>query len=264
MRQALESRVPYPLFAGVVAETESVSVRLCGNIAGRIPEHGWKGDAAAMEAPTSVPALLILIAFVIPGAVYGLVFERTAGPLRSNEMGLRILRAITVSTIFHAVYLIIGARYIVKKYEVLATAFDKNTRSGYDTVASSLQTYGWLIALYLLVFPAIIGLLVALLARTEAVHSLATEILYVPPPSAWDAMFANQEHAWVRVQKEDGTWLGGKWIGGAVASSTGSPQEVFLPTQVRMSEDGEFEEILQTSAGIWIRCHNARRVEVFR
>lgn len=84
---------------------------------------------------------------------------------------------------------------------------------------------------------------------------------YVPQPRAWDFAFNKIDPTYVRVQLNDGSYLGG-WFGPAsFVSSYPEPREIFLEIAHHMGDDGTFGEEVTGSGGIYIRCEEVRLVE---
>jgi hypothetical protein len=84
---------------------------------------------------------------------------------------------------------------------------------------------------------------------------------YDPTPSAWDFAFGKGEVGWVRVQLEDGRFLGGYFGGGSFASSFPNPQEIFVEQGWVINDDGTFTDVKHAPNGMIIRCDKALSVD---
>jgi hypothetical protein len=206
-----------------------------------------------MSVPSTVPQLIILVAFILPGVAYQSVRSRLRGPA-PDELNAtnKVLRAAAVSTglaFFYA--FLIGPELV-----------DLTRGTGW------FVNHPWSTALIglvlLLVVPAALALgghrwtLWESRPRKFTLSGLTT---YDPTPAAWDCAFRDREECFVRVLTSEGRWVGGWFDTDSYASSFPQPRELYIAQQWKMGEDGSFIDEVTNSRGIYVRCDDARVVE---
>lgn len=202
--------------------------------------------------------LLIVIGAVVPGFVYQTSRRRVRGPDPEEQtVAIRVLRSIAASFIFIAGY---------------AIAF------GYPLAGLSLTNQGipedsraaalWVLALVFVV-PWIAARIVFYLETWELVEKGISKISnklklrrgWDPTPSAWDFAFSARGAGWVRVQTNEGVWMGGWYGSSSFASSFPDARELYLEVGYAMNDDGTFGDEISAPGGIYIRCDDVRLVD---
>jgi len=93
-------------------------------------------------------------------------------------------------------------------------------------------------------------------------HPIRSFATYDPVPTVWDYVSQQLEPCFVRVLTPEGRWVGG-WLGDpSFISSFPEPRELFIAVQWRMDDSGSFVEQVAGSSGVWVRCDDARAVEL--
>jgi hypothetical protein len=203
--------------------------------------------------PESAPALLILVAFVLPGVVYQSVRSRLRGPT-PDELNIttKVLRAAAVSTVLMLTYgIVIG-----------------------PTLRDAANSRGWLYnhprgaaslgLILLFAIPAALAIGEHLWTQWRDKPEWGDwEMLSQrdPTPTAWDFAFRDREPCFLRVLTNDGRWVGGWFDGSSYASSFPQQRELFITREWVMGEDGEFRREVTGSRGVYVRCDDARAVE---
>jgi len=153
---------------------------------------------------TSVQALAILIAAVLPGALYTWGFEREVGSWGSG-MADRVLRFIGSSALFHALV----APADLWFYREFGTVWRAQGQPSWWVV--------WLAALGYVLLPLSAGTAVGVATgRGRRWARLVTGP--APQPRAWDHVFGRPESAWLRIRlKEADAEDKDRWLLGAYA-----------------------------------------------
>jgi len=196
-----------------------------------------------LTIPENVPQLLILLVFVIPGAVYQAVRSRLLGPTPDEQdVTNRVLRAIGFSAGLNAIYALLLGPSLVR-------------------VVRDAPTNPRTIALLGLILMVVVPVSLAYVNYLRFRQGLTLKTTYDPTPSAWDFMFQNREECFVRVRTQDGQWVGG-WFGqDSYASSFPDPRDLFIQAAYHMKPDGSFGERLEGTLGVYVRCTEADVVE---
>lgn len=75
---------------------------------------------------------------------------------------------------------------------------------------------------------------------------------YVDIPSPWEkANRDNRDAAWVKIQRENGQWIGGWLTHGSLAAAYPEQHQLYIDQQYQMTQDGDFEEPLPDT-GVWV------------
>ena len=218
-----------------------------------------KGSAVPAVPATSLQ-LGILLAFVLPGAVYQFTRSRLRGPSPDDTNAFaRALRALGVSALLLAIYLVIFGKSAIAWLK-WATKNGSHFTGG--NVDWRLLGVWALILLFGVPWSAALGFhfLGPIFGRLPMVPKLS----YDPTPGAWDFAFTNRTAGYVRILTKDGTYLGG-WFGEeSFASSYPEPLGIYLEAANRMDENGVFGEEVDGSGGMYVRCDDIVVLEFLR
>jgi hypothetical protein len=214
--------------------------------------------------PGSGGQLLILLLFVLPGSVYQTVRTRLRGPIPSDQDATsKVLRALAVRTGLNALYLAIFGKGLLEPLRA-------QSLPGLEK-AVDLHLVGLWALLCLFVVPALLACAVFWSSRSEVIGTTAEKVIqtfgwtkpaYHPSPRTWDFAFTDIRPCYVRVLSADGYWSGG-WFGeSSSAASFPESMEIFLEKAWTMSKTGEFLHEQPGTRGIYVRCDDARSVEL--
>jgi hypothetical protein len=241
--------------------------------------------------PGTLPQLVILILFVIPGSVYQATRAWLVGELPQDaDMSRRLLRAITASAALHALYLVaFGTRLVT----AITPPDNKNVLSG---VAAHPRRDGLLGLVLLVVVPslaawalirrhaiearALRGALWLLRAdakpdpvdgyvrrrveaRLKVLRAAEPTPRLVRAPSAWD--WASDkvwaQAGFVRVLIDGTRWVGGAYGGRSYISAYPEPPAIFVERGWELDANGRFIRVQDQTRGLWVSCENATVVE---
>lgn len=202
-----------------------------------------------MLIPDSAFQLGAIVVFLLPGVTFSTVRTWSVG-YRSidHSVGYRILDALYVGIVFDAVYVLL-------LWPWLAPLWFKS----HDPV----RDFGWTGALFvLLLFAVVPGLVATLMYRYRFSRTkvdgkkrlrLVKRSSYRPVPTAWDQNALHmREGRFVRVKVESGTYYGG-WFGTrSYVSTYPQPHDMYIESQWKMGQHGEFEGRMVGTAGIWL------------
>jgi len=200
--------------------------------------------------PETVPALVVLIVALLPGALYTWSFERLVG---AWGVGLadRVLRFVGASAVFQAAI----APLTVWGWRTYVL----NGRLQEGDLPIAL----WLLPLLYVAVPIALGVVVGRATVNKQPWSKAFTGPS-PAPRAWDYLFGLQPDGWVRFRLKSGVWLGGAFSSageGLDSYAAGYPdeQDLFLAEAYSVDpETGEFEldangDVVPTGSGILVR-----------
>lgn len=206
-----------------------------------------------VAVPENAQALLIFVAFVLPGIVYQSVWSRMRGPTPGElNATTKILRAFAVSTVLVLAYAVVLGPTLVEASNKRGWLYD-NPRG-----AAALGI------VFLFVVPAGLAVGEQLWGKwPNRPHWDGWERLsqYDPTPTAWDFAFRDREPCFLRLLTDDGRWVGGWFDPHSFASSFPQPRELFIAREWVMDLDGEFIREVTGSRGVYVRCDDVRAVE---
>jgi hypothetical protein len=207
-----------------------------------------------MPVPSSVPQLIILVAFILPGVVYQSARSRLRGPTPDELASAtnKVLRATAVSTALVLVYAVLLGPQLV------------DLARGQGWLADHPRGAALLGLVLLLAVPVALAIGEQRWTLWEGRPSWLTLkglTTYDPTPAAWDFAFRDREECFVRILTGEGRWVGGWFDPDSFASSFPEARELYIAQQWKMTEDGAFEEEVTNSRGVYVRCDDARVVE---
>ncbi len=195
--------------------------------------------------PTSLGAILILIAFIMPGFIAGRVLSSAHGTSEAGE-GRLVLGAITLSCLNYAVlsWLLVLA-WTRKWYE--------------DPLTLALLAF-----FILLVAPILIALALIWVIDTEWGKRVRVAFgLAHPVSKAWDSFFRRGIPCWIVATLKGGRVIAGLYAGNSFASSFPAAEDLYLEKICRLSAQGEIEGIADFSRGGIIKMENVETLELF-
>lgn len=183
--------------------------------------------------PPTVASLLIIIAAVLPGAMYTWGFERQVGSF-GISLADKTLRFIAVSVLFH---LVLGwPEYILYRIWFASHRLDAGQFAAI-----------WGTALLLTIVPAGIGSVLGRLYITRnsrvGVHGIRRRRLLKillgneRAPRAWDSLFSERPAIYIRLRTADGTWLAGRFADRSYAAGYPNETDLYLEEAWSVNSD---------------------------
>ncbi len=149
--------------------------------------------------PSTPAALIIVLAFIVPGALYEWAYERVVGAWNITT-GDRVLRFIGSAAILHVLAL-------PWSWAIWNDYFSDGQFSG----TSEFPWEFWAYAAAFVIVPSVLGHLVGqgALRGWRVVRPLVGSD---PAPRAWDHLFMKGTPGWVRAKLRTGTWVAGQYV----------------------------------------------------
>lgn len=245
-------------------------------------------------SPGTVPQLVILLLFVLPGSVYQATRVRYAGQNpEEQEIGTKIIRALAVSTFLHGVYLLLFGSALINALrprpgkDALAGVAEHARAAGFYVLALLVLVpfaLGWVAAHRRLARRGVLRVLLCLgwvagrlrhprhddaaprglfLRAKAGLEALPVQARFDRTPTAWDWA---ADRVWgpggfVRVYKKEVGWVGGAFENWSYISGYPFPPSVYVERAYQMKDDGEFGDEQQGTRGLWVSCDDALVVE---
>jgi hypothetical protein len=201
------------------------------------------------ETATTIQQIVLLVLFVLPGISYQFVRERMRGPVPGEQdIGQRVLRALTASVALDALYLIIAGPLILRLIK----------QTGQPWFADSAANPRLAALAALVLFIAIPAAAAWTVGQLQQRHRPAR---FQPEPSAWDYIFRGRSACFVRARLKSGRWVGG-WYG-RKSHAAGYPNatDFYLESAWEMASDGAFVRRVE-GAGLYLRMDNVEYIEL--
>jgi hypothetical protein len=212
--------------------------------------------------PATSSQLLILVAVILPGIVFGTVLQRLRGPTpEDKDVGTRVLRATAVGIGLDLIYLIVAGKHLT-------------TLLGNRAESIGAMTHPRESALWTLLLVGVIPTSLALLVHARSAYRDAPADLsrwqrlqrahrttYRTTPTAWDYIARRRGGCFVRVRLSDGEYLGG-WVGpDAYVSGYPEPRDLFIACQWALDSRGTFLHKIEDTLGCYIAIGEGVLVE---
>lgn len=235
----LTTRLGGAIHAGLYALPERAS-----DLSGRAERSGSVGCASYRSGmqPATVVGFLLVVAAVLPGAIYQWAFERQVSAFGASFAD-RVLRFVAVSVLFH---LLLGwPEYLV--YRVLAR----------EPVPYAGQFAAVWVAIVIMVgLPALAGTTLGGLYASKQGRDgwrwvrrwvsasveervLKTVLGRTPAPRAWDHLFADRPTVYLRVRTVNEVWLAGRFALASYAGGFPHDTDLLLEEAWGIDEVGE-------------------------
>jgi len=209
-----------------------------------------------VTTPATGTALLILVAFVLPGFVTLLISERTHVVKDTSGGFERLLLAVYYSVLTYAILASAGWGLGVNREDI-------------ENAYRHEQSIGKLLGFGLLavvVVPAFIATVGRLWVRSRARRWLIERLRINPShqtPTAWDHFFEQGREAMVRATLSDGRVVGGYYGPGSFASYGEQARDLFISVQWELDEDAWFIKPAEASIGLWLARDSVVSLEVY-
>jgi hypothetical protein len=195
--------------------------------------------------PSSTAAVLIIVAFVMPGFIASRIVSFTLPGTEPSD-GRLVLTSITLSCLNYAVLspLLVSA-WLDKWYE--------------NSLAIATLAF-----CVLFVSPVLMGLLIPQIVESEWGKGIRERFQMMHPvPKAWDYFFRLRQTCWVVATMKDGHVLAGWYGTNSFASSFPAEEDLYLEKTCNLSPEGRILQVRELSQGAIIRMEEVRMLEMF-
>lgn len=183
--------------------------------------------------------VLLFVAFIMPGFIAIKAYELFAVGSERRSTSEQLIDAISYSCINYVLWL--PAVYLIESGEI------RNVH---------LWLYVLFYLLVLFVSPVAISYFwIRVRVRRFKEH---------PIKKPWDYVFSSLEPHWVLVTLKSGEKIGGYYGPESFASSSPAPEQIFLQNSWVINDDGGFDRIKDTSAGILILSSEILYLEFYK
>lgn len=207
--------------------------------------------------PETGTALLILVAFILPGFVALLVSERTHTVRGQDTAFERLLQALYYSALTYAVVIGAAAIWGCKRSDVESLV----------RTETSLRRLGVLGFLIVFVIPVGISQMGRLWRKSQRARPIFLNLVGVDvahtTPAGWDHFFQGGAVALVRVTLDDGRVVGGFFGGDSFAGYSEQAQDLFLEERWEMDDDAWFLRPAPASSGVWVSRRAIKSIEFY-
>jgi hypothetical protein len=206
--------------------------------------------------PSSSYQLLILVALVLPGIVFGSTLQRLRGPTpEDKDASTRVLRAIAVGAAFDIAYVLILGPYLVQL--VTQSPSVAGDIMGFTTHPRQAALWTLLLAG---IAPAAVAYMVHIRAtwpdgpemKFKSKLKRALRTTYRTPPTAWDYIARARGGCFVRVRLADGEFIGGWTNEETFVSGYPEPRDIFIGSQWAVDGKGVFLHKIQGTLGVYV------------
>lgn len=193
-----------------------------------------------MGLPEGSLAMVLLIVIAVPGFIHSAIRRWARGESVSDrDLGLSIARGTVFAITLSCVYLVGFGNLVLVG---LAAGSDVDTVTMTNPRAVALTV----LVLYV-IFPALVALALNL-QHIEWATSQHFGWLRLPRsrhaynsfPSAWDRAAQRNQHAWIKIRRPNGEWVGGWFTKGSFSTTYPEERALYIDQQWSMSADGNF------------------------
>jgi hypothetical protein len=207
--------------------------------------------------PATGTALLILVAFVLPGFVT-LVIRETTYVIRDAVTPFeRLLLSLVYSALIYGVLMIAAVVGGLHDHDIAALYHGKR----------DLAEYLVLGVVALLVLPLLISETGRWWRRSKRLRPRSLALLRISSShntqSGWDHFFGSNTAALVRITLDDQRVVAGYFGEGSLAGYTEDTQDIFLERRWELDDDGWFLQPAPSSVGLWIAHEHIVSLEVY-
>ncbi|UMP07167.1 DUF6338 family protein [Amycolatopsis sp. EV170708-02-1] len=224
------------------------------------------GAGGCFLIPGTSYQLIVAVALVLPGIVFGTTLQRLRGPTpEDKDASTRILRAIAVGAALDVLYALAFGPKLVQ----LAHPAPGRQASLLSIFTANPREIALWVALLAGAVPALAAFCVhfqSAFRETSREISIkkrladALKIHYRTTPTAWDYI-AREGGCFIRVRLSDGVYFGG-WIDEqSFVSGYPEPKDIFIRSQWALNEKGVFLHKIQGTRGVYIPVSDGVVVE---
>lgn len=225
-----------------------------------------------MSVPESFPQVLIFIGMLVPGFTFVAVRTAVVGWRTPDQgAGWRTLEALFVSAAFIVAYallvaLVFGISALWTGAGTVAELRDWVQATWRSAPAALVAGLGFLL---LIGIPAASALFLssgrlALGSTKRGWPKLLWETVNRnrPTPRAWDhSAYGADAPRFVRILTSTGVYVGGEYAGDSYTSTYPYEKDIFIAHQWKMGKNGEFENLIPDSLGVWVPINDACQLE---
>ncbi len=194
-----------------------------------------------------ITGVVNVILFIVPGFVAHFVYS-TVISTRAQDEKTRILSAIVASAWLYG--FISPVIYLVFKY-------------GWYLDHPYLFSTCLFATLFL--YPVVAGYLCGRLQHSQWSRKALTALKFRhPSPRAWDHVFQTGTEFFILATLTDGTKIGGHWHASSFAGDDALGSDLYLATQYKLGESGEFLHPLEFTGGCYIEQRNVLHLEFYQ
>lgn len=211
----------------------------------------------AVVAPATGPALIILVAFVLPGFVTVLLQERTFKSAEDPTPFDRLLRTVYYSVWCYLLLAVVALVFGVSTDDIVGL-YDRYDGDGAQLV--------WRGALAVLIPALVVAEATRWWEGSDAQDWVRKKLRINGRhrvPSGWDHFFAQGLRAPVRVTMKDGSQVLGYYGGDSFAAYSKDGGDLFLEAVYEATDDGGFGDAKPHCGGVWIKASDAVAMEVY-
>jgi hypothetical protein len=204
-------------------------------------------------APATGTALILLVAFVLPGFVTQFIAERTHITPGQVDAFERLLRALYYST---WVYVLFGAGVWLWQ-SVRGKSLDLDDLRQVGDQSYSIEQLTVVAFIAILALPALVATTGRLWQRFGEPRSTFLRFLRIDPghttPTAWDFVFAQTEPRFVRAVLRDGRVVAGLYAEGSFSTYAEQAGDLYLHERWELDDDRDwFLAPASGTRGIWL------------
>lgn len=200
-----------------------------------------------VSVPSTLGEVLVVVAVVLPGLVFGTVRSWLRGFGPEDVSGAnRVAQAFVVGVLFDLLYIALLGQWLVQTASI-------------DDANDARAWAGWAILLGVALPGAVayfwFGRPFRLLEiRGRQLPVLLSKTPYRSTPTAWDRKIPHLGGKFVRIEMPNGSAVAGWYGAGSYASTYPHPRDLYLEHQYAVREDGTLDELegTQQTAGVWV------------
>lgn len=210
-----------------------------------------------MSLPTSSLSVLALVVIALPAFVSAGIRRWARGERPEDRSpGLSIARGLIFAVLLTCLYVLLLGAWL---YEGLEFGSSADTLLVVDA-----RQLAWRVLVYYIAIPAGISFL----ANFSYIEVSSPEWLrnskllswmklpmskhgYTNGTNPWDYSVSENQHAWVRIKRVNGDWIGGWYTKGSIVSTYPENPSLYISEQWLMADSGEFLESLP-GAGVYL------------
>lgn len=208
-------------------------------------------------APATGTALLILVAFVLPGFVTLATRESTYAVKEATTPFERLLLSLSYSVRIYGILLLAAWLLGWSNHDVARLYHGKRPLGDYIALA--------FLALFAL--PVIISECGRFWRKSKKLRPWFLKRLAISPahstPSGWEHFFSSNTTALVRATLDDGRVVAGYFGDRSFAAYTADTQDLFLEERWELDDDAWFVRPVPLSFGIWVPHEHIVSLEVY-
>jgi hypothetical protein len=207
-------------------------------------------------APATGTALLVLVAFVLPGFVALLIGERTHVVRRERSPFELLLVATYYSVLSWGIIALASWPFHLNRDDLLRMWRE-----------DSLGQLAALALIPILVVPFLVAQVSRMWRRSERLRPWLLKLLRIHPghatPAAWDALFSRKQPAMVRAILTDKRVVGGFYGSNSFAGYSEEGQDLLLEDSWILDEDDWFVEPAPKTSGVWLASGSIVALELY-